>query len=348
MFRIAVVGATGVAGSEIVQLLEERRFPVGELIPFASARSVGRLIHFDGQEIACRELGPGCFEGVDLVLMEAPAELARQWAPMAVAAGALVVDNSSAYRYDDQVPLIVPEINLDQLRPGDRLIASPNCTTLAMVPVLKPLDQAGRLKRVIVTTYQAVSGTGQAALAELEEQVREFVERAPELHHASKTDISSRKGRSYPHPIAFNVIPQADDFTGDAGLTKEENKLIVETRKILGRPDLPISPFCTRVPVWVGHSMALICEFERPLTPEDAEAALANAPGVTLWPGLTYPTPLDVAGTDGTHVGRIHRDPGDPSSLAMWVSGDNLRKGAGLNNVQIAEELVRRGFLVSV
>lgn len=343
--KVAVVGATGVAGSEIVRVLGERRFPVEELVPFASPRSEGRPIAFNGREFACRVLAEGCFSGVDLVLMEAPASTAREWAPGAVAAGAWVIDNSSAFRYDDEVPLVVPEINAAKLDEGGRLVASPNCTTLAMVPVLKPLDDAARLRRVQAVSFQAVSGTGSAALAELEGETREYLERIQDLHHAARLPGRFRAGEVYPKPIAFNVIPQADDFTGDEGLTKEEWKLIAETRKILGRPELAISPFCTRVPVWVGHSLAVTVETERPLTPARAEEILGTAPGVRLWPGREYPTPLEVAGTDGTHVGRIRTDPGLPGALVMWISGDNLRKGAGLNNVEIAEELLRRGHL---
>lgn len=343
--RVAVIGATGVAGSEIVRLLEERRFPLSELVPFASPRSAGRPVPFRGADLPCEVLGAGSLDGFDLVLMEAPAGLARQWAPAALEAGAWVVDNSSAFRYREDVPLVVPEINLDRIQAGHRLIASPNCTTLAMVPVLKPLDEAAGLVRVTVTTYQAVSGTGQAALSELEGQVRALLERTGDLRRAGLVGDGLHSHSVYPRPIAFNVIPQADDFTGDEGLTKEEWKLIVETRKILERPDLAVSPFCARVPVWVGHSMAVTCELAEPLGPEQAEEILGSAAGVTVWRGHEYPTPLDVAGTDGTHVGRIRRDPGHPRALAMWISGDNLRKGAGLNNVQIAEALIHRGLL---
>ena len=343
--RVAVVGATGVAGSEIVRVLEERRFPVSELVPFASPRSEGRPVRLFGKEYPCRVLAPGCFEGVDLALMEAPATPTKEWAPRALEAGCWVVDNSSAYRYDDGVPLVVPEINADRLDGRSRLVSSPNCTTLAMVPVLKPLEDAARLRRVQATSFQAVSGTGQAALAELEGETREYLEHPEDLHHSARLPERFHAGEVYPKPIGFNVIPQADDFTGDEGLTKEEWKLIAETRKILGRPDLAVSPFCTRVPVWVGHSLAVTVETERPLTPAEAEELLSKAPGVRLWPGREYPTPLDVAGTDGTHVGRVRTDPGLPGALVMWISGDNLRKGAGLNNVQIAEELLRRGLL---
>lgn len=343
--RVAVVGATGVAGSEIVRVLEERRFPVEDLVPFASPRSEGRPIAFAGREFPCRVLADGCFDGVDLVLMEAPASTAKEWAPRAVAAGAWVVDNSSAFRYDDGVPLVVPEINAGELDGGSRLIASPNCTTLAMVPVLKPLDDAARLRRVQAVSFQAVSGTGSAALAELEGETRDYLGRTHDLHHAARLPDRFRGGEVYPKPIAFNVIPQADEYVGDEGLTKEEWKLIAETRKILGRPELAVSPFCTRVPVWVGHSLAVTVETERPLAPAHAEEVLAAAPGVRLWPGREYPTPLEVAGTDGTHVGRVRTDPGLPGALVMWISGDNLRKGAGLNNVEIAEELLRKGHL---
>jgi aspartate-semialdehyde dehydrogenase len=327
--KVGVIGATGVAGSEIVRVLEERDFPVAELRPFASPRSEGRPIPFRGEGIPCRVLIEGCLEGLDLVLMEVSAALSRAWAPVAVAGGAVVVDNSSAFRYDDDIPLVVPEVNGADLVRHRGIVASPNCTTLGLVPVLKPLDDAAGLVRVIAATYQAVSGTGQAAMAELAEQMSD----PDALPH------------EYARRIAFNVIPQADEFVGDAGLTEEEHKLIVESRKILGRPDLAVSPFCVRVPVWVGHSIATVCEFGRDLPPAEAEDALAAAPGVTLWKGRDYPTPLEIAGTDGTHVGRVRRDPGHPQALALWTSCDNLRKGAGLNNVQIAEELIARDLL---
>ena len=327
--NVAVIGATGVAGSEIVRVLEERDFPVGELRPFASPRSEGRLIPFRGQGIACRVLADGCLDGIDLVLMEVEAPISRVWAPRAVAGGAVVVDNSSAFRYDDDVPLVVPEVNSSDLSWHKGIVASPNCTTLGLVPVLKPLDDAAGLARVVCASYQAVSGTGGAALAELDEQLAD----------------PQAEPRIYARRIAFNVIPQADDFVGEEGLTKEEHKLIVETRKILGRPDLAVSPFCVRVPVRVGHSLAVVVETMAPLSPDDAQSVLAQAPGVTLWKGTDYPTPLEIVGTDGTHVGRVRRDPGHPQALALWVSCDNLRKGAGLNNVQVAEALIAGDLL---
>jgi aspartate-semialdehyde dehydrogenase len=344
-YRVGIVGATGVAGSEIVRVLEERAFAVDELRAFASPRSEGRQIPFGGSTVQCRVLSDGAFDGLDLVLMEAPAEVAGVWAPRAVAAGAVVIDNSSAFRYDEAVPLVVPEINNQDLARHRGMIASPNCTTLALVPVLKPLDDAGGLRRVVVTSYQSVSGTGHAAVAELEQQTRAFMDRTEQLARAAFAQPPFDGAVVYPKPIAFNVIPQADDFTGDDGLTKEEWKLIVETRKILNRPELSVSPFCVRVPVVVGHSLAVIAETERTLSPAAAEEILGSAPGVTLWTGQTYPTPLDVAGTDGTHVGRVRKDPGADKALALWISSDNLRKGAALNNVQIAEALLERDLL---
>jgi aspartate-semialdehyde dehydrogenase len=343
--RVGVVGATGLAGSEIIRVLEERDFPVVELRPFASERSQGRPIPFRGTAIPCRVLEDGALDGLDLVLMEAPAELAREWAPRALAAGAVVVDNSSAFRYDDEVPLVVPEVNGDRLDGHRGLVASPNCTTLSLVPVLAPLDRAFGLRRVSAVSFQAVSGAGQAALVELRQETETFLERTQELARSGVAEQSFTGTGFFPRPIGFNVIPQADDFVGDQGLTKEEHKLIVETRKILGRPDLAVSPFCVRVPVWVGHSLAVTCELERAAGPEAAEVVLGAAGGVRLWSGRDYPTPLEIAGTDGTHVGRVRRDPGLEAALVMWVCGDNLRKGAGLNNVQIAEELLARDLL---
>jgi len=344
-YRVGVVGATGVAGSEIVRVLEERRFPVDELRPFASERSEGKEIPFGDGHVSCRVLADDAVAGLDLMLLEAPSAIDREWAPRAVAAGAVAIDNSSAFRYRDDVPLVVPEVNSDQLVHHNGLIASPNCTTLALVPVLKPLDDAAGLRRVVVTSYQSVSGTGRAAVEELEQQTRAYIERIDQLGRAAFAEPPFDGAAVYPRPIAFNVIPQADDFTGDDGLTKEEWKLMVETRKILARPALAISPFCVRVPVIVGHSLAVILETEPALTPEAAEEILGAAAGVTLWTGRTYPTPLDIAGTDGTHVGRVRRDPGAANALALWIASDNLRKGAALNNVQIAETLIERNLL---
>jgi aspartate-semialdehyde dehydrogenase len=292
-------------------------------------------LRFRGDEVAVEALGDDAFEGADLVFLSVEAPLARQLAPRAVAAGAVVIDDSSAHRLEPDVPLVVPEVNAHALADHRGLIAGPNCSTAQLVVVLDPIQRANPIQRVIVDTYQAVSGTGQSALAELEEQER----RVQRCEHAEP--------RVYPHPIARNLFPHVDSFRDD-GYTKEEWKMVQETRKILGLPELRMSATCVRVPIPVGHSEAVHLELERPMSPDEARLILEDAPGVRVVDDPrenAYPTPLEAAGRDEVLVGRIRVDQSHPSGLALWVVGDNLRKGAALNAVQIAETLVLNGAL---
>jgi len=333
--RIGVVGATGAVGEVFLRLLEERNFPVHELRLFASPRSAGKRLRVFGEEWTVREVGPDAFQGLDIVFISADSSVSKALAPRAVEAGAVAIDDSSAFRMDPQVPLVVPEINASDLEGHRGIVAIPNCSTTALVMALYPIHRVNRLRRVVVDTYQSVSGTGRRAMEELREQTRAVLagrEYPPQV---------------YPYPIAFNLIPQIDDFRED-GYTKEEWKMVAETRKILHEPDLAISATCVRVPVFVGHSEAVHLELERPMEPEEAREVLSAFPGVKVVDDPArrlYPTPLQGAGVDEVLVGRIRKDASHPNGLALWLVSDNLRKGAGLNALQIAEELVRRDLL---
>lgn len=340
---VAVVGATGLVGREILRVLEEREFPVSHISLFASERSRGKPMTYKGSTIVVDVLEEGCFEGVDLVLMEVESELAKQWAPRAVAEGATVIDNSSAFRLDKKVPLVVSEVNPEDLEHHEGIIANPNCTTMVLMPVLAPLHERFGARRLIVTTLQSVSGTGQDGVSELERQAMALMVRPSLLRRAGREKIE-RKGSVYPKPIAFNVIPQCDAFA-DAVNTKEELKLQNESRKILKHPDLKVMATCVRVPVFVGHCLSVVAEFERPAHVEEALDILAESPGVELVTGTDYPTPLDVAGVDGSWVARVRPDPSKEGAIAFWVVGDNLRKGAALNCVELAEVLLAQGWL---
>jgi len=332
-YKVAVAGATGAVGQQMVACLEERRFPVAELIPLASERSLGRSVTFRGQEIPVRVLAPDSFAGVEVALFSAGGSISLEYAPIAARAGAVVVDNSSAWRMDPEVPLVVPEVN-----PGDiafhrkrGIIANPNCSTIQMVVVLKPLHDAAHIKRVVVSTYQAVSGTGQKAVEELAAQVRALF---------SNQEVVRKV---YPHRIAFNVLPHIDAFQ-ENGYTKEELKMVNETRKILGDDTIRVTATTVRVPVFYGHSESVNIETERKLSVAEAREILAQAPGVKVVDNpakFEYPMPLDAAGTDLTLVGRIREDFSIKNGLNLWVVADNLRKGAATNAVQIAEILVR-------
>jgi aspartate-semialdehyde dehydrogenase len=330
--KVAILGATGAVGGTMVRVLEQRDFPLSELVLLSTQRSAGRTVSFRGRPIEVREATPDAFAGVDFALFAAGAEASRAWAPLARRAGATVIDNSNAFRYDDGVPLVVPEVNAHALAAHDGLIANPNCSTIQLVLVLAPLARAAGLERVIVSTYQSVSGTGVDALDELEAQIE-----------AARDGGAARPPKIYPRPIAFNVFPQVDDFL-DNGYCREEMKLVWETRKILGMPELPIAATTVRVPVRVAHSETVHATFTRPLEPDAARALLAAAPGVRVVdePALgVYPTPLEAEGEDDAFVGRIRKDLSAERSLCFFIACDNLRKGAALNAVQIAEELVR-------
>ena len=341
MARVGVVGATGLVGAEMLRVLEERAFPVEELRVFASPRSEGRKLAFAGGEVTCQVLRDGCFDGLDFVIVDVDDPLALEWAPVAAAAGAKVVDNSAAFRMEPDVPLVVAEINPDDLRSMPRGIAScPNCTTMVLVTGLAPLHRAAGIERMVVSTYQSVSGAGIAGLRELDEQWTKGAGQSERLRRAGAIDGALEAGDVWDRPIAGNVIPWAGS-PRDGGLTSEEWKLVHESRKILHAPDLAVSVTCVRVPVYVGHAMTANVRFRRPVSSEEAVALLSDAPGVRLVDeGTGHPTPLESAGIDPVLVGRVRDDPSEPGSLALWITGDNLRKGAALNAVQLAELLV--------
>ncbi len=339
--RVGVVGATGLVGTEILRVLEERGFPVAELRAFASPRSAGRVLPFAGGEVEVHTLGEGCFDGLDLVMVDVDDPLALEWAPAAAAVGARVVDNSAAFRMDPDVPLVVAGINSDALDHMPKGIAScPNCTTAVLVAALAPLHRAARIRRLVVSTYQSVSGAGQPGLRELDDQWTKHAGSTGALLRAGdEGDLPS--GEVWDRPIAGNVIPVAGSV-GDAGSTSEEWKMARETRKILGDDDIAVTATCVRVPVFVGHAMTANVEFHRPVDPREAAELLATADGVTLVAdGAAAPTPLESAGVDPVLVGRLREDPSLPGALNLWATGDNLRIGAALNAVRIAEHLSR-------
>jgi aspartate-semialdehyde dehydrogenase len=340
MVNIGVVGATGQVGQVMRALLDERDFPATSVRFFASARSQGKKLEFRGQQIEVEDAETADPAGLDIALFSAGATMSRVQAPRFAAAGAVVVDNSSAWRKDPEVPLVVSEVNFERdarNRPKG-IIANPNCTTMAAMPVLKPLHDEAGLVRMIASTYQAVSGSGLAGVAELFEQARAVVDDSEQLVHDGGA-LEFPPSNKYVAPIAFNVVPLAGSIVDDgSGETDEDQKLRNESRKILGIPDLLVSGTCVRVPVYTGHSLSINAEFARPLSPQRAREILDGAPGVKL---VDVPTPLAAAGVDESLVGRIRLDPGVPDGrgLALFVSGDNLRKGAALNTIQIAELL---------
>jgi aspartate-semialdehyde dehydrogenase len=334
---VAIVGATGLVGGVVRELLEARGFPVDRLRLLASARSAGRLV--GGHTVEDLEVAE--LDGIDLAVMAAGAGTSRQHAPRLVAAGAIVVDNSSAWRQHPDVPLVVPEVNAADLdRRPLGIVVNPNCTTMVAMPVLKPLHDEAGLRRLVVSTYQAASGAGQAGIAELEDQVRKVAPDSAALAFDG-TAANFPAVAKWEQPLAFNVVAR-NYVEQDDGYTDEEHKLVDESRKILGIPHLAVSGTCVRVPVYTGHSLSINAEFERPISPERARELLAAAPGVVLH---DLPSPLVATGNDPSYVGRIRRDEGAANGLALFVSGDNLRKGAALNAVQIAEALLERGAL---
>lgn len=336
--NVAIMGATGAVGQEMLKTLEARNFPVATLKLLSSARSAGKKVQFRGQELVIEELTVDSFHGIDLVLASAGGSVSKEFAPAAVAAGAVVVDNTSAYRMDPDVPLVVPEVNPDALENHNGIIANPNCSTAQMVVALAPIHRKAGIKRLVISTYQSVSGTGQKAIDEVMQQTRDIV------------DGKKPEAKVYPHQIAFNVLPHIDVFE-DNGYTKEEMKMVNETRKILGDESIAITATTVRVPVMRGHSEALNVETREKITPEQVRALLSTAPGVEVMDNVAryeYPTPLHAEGKDETYVGRIRQDISNPNAIDMWVVSDNLRKGAALNAVQIAEEMLRRGLLKAV
>jgi len=335
--RVGVVGATGQVGGVMRRLLADRDFPVADIRFFASARSAGSTLPWQGHDVVVEDAAVADPSGLDVALFSAGATTSRAQAERFAAGGAVVIDNSSAWRMDPDVPLVVSEVNPEAIRDARKgIIANPNCTTMAAMPVLKPLHDAAGLVRLIASTYQAVSGSGGAGVEELDKQVRQVVDRASELTHDGQA-VEFPQPSTYVRPIAFNVLPMAGSLVDDGSFeTNEEQKLRDESRKILGIPDLAVSGTCVRVPVFTGHSLSLNAEFARPLSVEQALDLLRSAPGVAV---VEVPNPLEAAGEDPAYVGRVRQDPGVPDGrgLALFVSNDNLRKGAALNAVQIAE-----------
>lgn len=331
-FRVGVMGATGAVGRVMLQVLEERKFPLSEFRLLASARSAGKSLPFAGQDHPVVELNEKNLQGLDMVLASAGAAVSREFAPVAARAGAVVIDNSSAFRMENQVPLVVPEVNPEDAFTHQGIIANPNCSTIIMLVALKPLHDAGRIRRVVVSTYQAVSGSGAAGLKELDNQVRAYAAGQPLAVSA------------YPHQIAFNLIPHIDVFQPN-GYTKEEMKMVNESKKMLHDEQIQISATTVRVPVFTSHSESIQIETERKLTAAEAREILGRSPGIKLLDEpeqKQYPMPLQTSGQDLVWVGRIREDISHPKGLALWVVGDQLRKGAATNAVQIAELLARQ------
>ena len=332
-YNVAIVGATGAVGEQLREVLEERQFPVDELRLFASERSAGQFLPFQNKQLRVDILKENSFQGVDIGLFSAGGQVSAKFAPIAVAAGAVVVDNTSHFRMEPDVPLVVPEVNAKEIAQFKNrgIIANPNCSTIQMVVALKPIHDAGRIKRIVVSTYQSVSGAGRMAMEELSQQVGALF---------NGREIKKEK---FPHQIAFNCIPHIDVFLAN-GYTKEEWKMIQETRKILDEPSLPVTATSVRVPVFCSHSESVNIETEKKLTAEQAKTLLRGAPGVMLLDvpqENIYPMAIDAVGKDATYVGRVREDDSVANGLNLWVVADNLRKGAALNAVQIAEILIR-------
>jgi len=334
-YNVAIVGATGLVGQEFIKVLEQRNFPLSSIRLLASDRSAGKKMFVIHEEVEVEEAGPDSFKGIDIALFSAGAETSRYLSPIAAQSGAVVIDNSSAFRMDPKVPLVVPEVNPEDIKWHKGIIANPNCSTIQMVVALYPLHKVNPIRRIIADTYQSVSGTGAAALDELTGQIKQILNGQTTIPHV------------YPHQIAFNVLPEIDVFL-DNGYTKEEWKMVEETRKIMHAYDTAISATCVRVPVLIGHSIAIHAEFSQPMPVEEARRILAQAPGVKVLDDPTislYPQPWSAANTDEVFVGRIRKDTSHPYGLVLWVVADNLRKGAALNAVQIAEELIKREWI---
>ncbi|MCL4457249.1 MAG: aspartate-semialdehyde dehydrogenase [Nitrospirae bacterium] len=330
-YIVAVVGATGAVGNEMIAVLEERNFPVEKLRLFASERSEGKTLQFKGSEMPVETLNEDSFKGIDIALFSAGAERSKIWAPIAAKSGCVVVDNSSQWRMDPEVPLVVPEVNAHDLKWHKGIIANPNCSTIQMVVALNPIHDAAKIKRVVVTTFQAVSGTGKKAMDELLQQTTDML------------SFKEIQKNVYPHQIAFNVLPHIDKFL-ENGYTKEEMKMVHETRKIMGDDSIRVTATTVRVPVFRGHSESVNIETEKKITSNEVRSLLAKASGIVVFDApekSIYPLPIDVAGKDPVYVGRIREDESIDNGINLWVVSDNLRKGAALNAVQIAEELIK-------
>ncbi len=330
-YNVAIMGATGAVGTTMLKILEERDFPVANLKLLASARSAGKKLQFKGKDYTVEELTPNSFKGVEIVLASAGAARSKEFVPYAVKEGAVVIDNTSQFRMDPEVPLVVPEVNACEIKKHKGIIANPNCSTIQMVMALAPIHKVAVIKRIFVATYQSVSGAGQSAINELCGQTKDWVE-GKEL-----------KVEKFPYQIAYNLIPQIDVFL-ENGYTKEEMKMVNETRKILGDDSIAVNPTCVRVPVFYAHSEAVTVETEKSITPKDVRDLLNEAGGVKVLDdpeNMKYPMPYYAGGTDDVYVGRIRRDESCENGISMWIVADNLRKGAALNAVQIAEELIK-------
>lgn len=334
-YCVAILGATGAVGTELISLLEERQFPVADLTLLASPRSAGKTLSFRGQPVEIQPLSDRVFETVDIVLASAGASVSREWAPKAAAAGAVVIDNSSAFRMDPQTPLVIPEVNSQAAACHQGIIANPNCTTILMAMAIWPLHQVQPIQRLVVSTYQSASGAGAQAMEEVKEQARAIL-----------NDIDPTTN-AFPYPLAFNLFPHNSPLN-EAGYCQEEMKMVNETRKIFSVPDLRITATCIRVPVLRAHSESINLEFQAPFSPELARSVLSTAPGISLvedWKANYFPMPMDASGHDNVLVGRIRQDLSNPTGLELWLCGDQIRKGAALNAVQIAELLVARGWV---
>jgi aspartate-semialdehyde dehydrogenase len=351
-YHIAVVGATGATGTELLRVLERRNFPVATLRAIGSARSAGKSVRFRGEPIQVEQLGSGSFDKIDIAFFSAGGDVSRNYIPIACQSDAITIDKSSAFRMDPQVPLVIPEINAEDVRQNRGVIANPNCTTTVMLMALCPLQRAFGLRRVFATSFQAVSGSGTRGVEELSRQMRRWADEPDSCSRRPGGDVTgatehqggasqSEAATVYPHPIAFNLLPHVDSFL-ESGYTKEESKMQDEARKILHLLELRVSTTCVRVPVYRAHSVAVSAEFERPVSVEQAREVLAKAPGLELVDEPQknrYPMPLSVAGKDNCEVGRVRVDCALENGLSFWVSGDQLLKGAALNAVQIAELL---------
>jgi aspartate-semialdehyde dehydrogenase len=334
-YRVAILGATGAVGTELMELLETRNFPLCDLVLLASPRSAGKTLPFKGQQLTVQPVTESAFEGIDIVLASAGGSISKAWARQAVAAGAVVIDNSSAFRMDPEVPLVVPEVNPEAAATHKGLIANPNCTTILMAVAIYPLHQAQPIRRIIAATYQSASGAGAVAMEEVKRQASAIL-----AGEVPPTEI-------FPYPLAFNLFPHNTPIN-DQGYCEEEMKMVNETRKIFGCPDLRVSATCVRVPVLRAHSEAINLEFDQPFPLDKARQLIGAAPGVELvedWQKNYFPMPIDASGKDDVLVGRIRQDISHPQGLELWLCGDQIRKGAALNAVQIAELLVERGWV---
>ncbi len=334
-YNVAILGATGLVGQEFIKVLMQRDFPMASIRLLASDRSAGKKLAVNNREIEVEEATSDSFRGVDIALFSAGADISRHFSPIAARQGAVVIDNSAAFRMDKNIPLVVPEVNPGDIKWHKGIIANPNCSTIQMVVALYPLHRVNPIKRIIVDTYQSVAGTGAAAIEELKTQAKQVLEGESTIPHV------------YPHQIAFNILPEIDVFL-DNGYTKEEWKMVEETRKIMHADNIAVSATCARVPVFIGHSEAVHVEFSQPMLLDDALRILSQAPGVRVLDDTSislYPQPWAAAGSDDVFVGRIRQDNSHPNGLAMWVVADNLRKGAALNAVQIAEEMIKREWV---